>query len=253
MAREFGVETIDTAIAYGDAEVRLGAFGIADFRIISKLPAVPPDCADWAAWVLDELEGSLRRLRVERLDALLLHRPSQLLDGSGPAMIEGLLESKRKGLVARIGVSVYAPADLEKLVPMVPLDIVQAPLNVLDRRFVQSGWLLRLARAGIAFHARSLFLQGLLLATERLPAFSKYDFLLDEWSRWTSNHGTSRVEAAVRFVSAHPEVECAVVGVESAEHLKEVVHASQRPPINCPERISSDDELLLNPSLWNLT
>lgn len=252
MAREYGLETLDTAIAYGDAESRLGAFGVDDFRIISKLPAVPPDCADCATWVLGELEGSLRRLRVEQLDTLLLHRPSQLLERNGPAIVEALLESKRRGLVARIGVSVYAPAELEELVPIVPLDVVQGPLNVLDRRFVQSGWLSRLAREGIAFHARSLFLQGLLLASERVPALSAHDLLLDEWARWTSDHGTGRVEAAVRFVSAHPEVEVAVVGVESAEQLGEVIRASRHGPIDVPKRISSEDERLLNPSLWRL-
>ena len=40
-AKRFGINTLDTAIAYGVSEKRLGEIGVADWRIISKLPAVP--------------------------------------------------------------------------------------------------------------------------------------------------------------------------------------------------------------------
>ncbi|MGP1664729.1 MAG: aldo/keto reductase, partial [Rhodanobacter sp.] len=39
LARESGIDTLDTAIAYGDSEACLGAVGTKGFRVITKLPA----------------------------------------------------------------------------------------------------------------------------------------------------------------------------------------------------------------------
>ena len=44
------------------------------------------------------------------------------------------------------------------------IDIVQLPINIIDRRFVKSAWLRRLKKNNVEIHARSVFLQGLLLS-----------------------------------------------------------------------------------------
>src|SRR5688572_16931975 len=74
-----GLRTLDTAIAYGDSERRLGRVGVQHWHIVTKLPAVDKDCTDVEAWVRTAVAGSLERLRVPRLHGLLLHRPEQLL------------------------------------------------------------------------------------------------------------------------------------------------------------------------------
>ena len=43
-----GVDTLDTAIAYGDSESTLGQAGAAGWRVVTKLPALPEGCADVA-------------------------------------------------------------------------------------------------------------------------------------------------------------------------------------------------------------
>ena len=68
---------------------------------------------------------------------------------------------KRQGLVNKIGI-LYGPDDLDKLAGF-DFDIVQAPMNIIDRRLKNSGWLERLNNKGIETHIRSAFLQGLLL------------------------------------------------------------------------------------------
>jgi aryl-alcohol dehydrogenase-like predicted oxidoreductase len=40
-ARQAGIDTLDTAIAYGNSEERLGELGVQDWKIISKIPALP--------------------------------------------------------------------------------------------------------------------------------------------------------------------------------------------------------------------
>src|SRR5450755_1692147 len=43
-ARSAGVDTVDTAIAYGDSEKCLGDVGMQSWRVVSKLPPVPSAC-----------------------------------------------------------------------------------------------------------------------------------------------------------------------------------------------------------------
>src|SRR4051812_7806276 len=50
-----GIRTLDTAIAYGDSERLLGEIGVADWRVVSKLPALPPECSDIDAWVRESV------------------------------------------------------------------------------------------------------------------------------------------------------------------------------------------------------
>ena len=39
-----GINSLDTAIAYGASESRLGTVGIKNWDVISKLPAIPEEC-----------------------------------------------------------------------------------------------------------------------------------------------------------------------------------------------------------------
>ena len=65
-ARENGISTLDTAIAYGNSEQRLGEIGVQDWQVVSKLPAPPEACTDIGDWLNHELEGSRKRLKIRR-------------------------------------------------------------------------------------------------------------------------------------------------------------------------------------------
>ena len=126
-----GVDTLDTAIAYGSSEATLGQVGVEGWRIITKLPALPVDCRGIAAWVTAQIEQSMSRLGVRQLQGVLLHRPDDLLGENGSSLVTALQGLKAEGLTRQIGVSVYAPEQLEKLTAIMALDLVQAPLNLL--------------------------------------------------------------------------------------------------------------------------
>ena len=57
----------------------------------------------------------------------------------------------------------YDAADLALVMSRFTPDLVQLPFNALDDRLAVSGWLHRLKAVGVEIHARSAFLQGLLL------------------------------------------------------------------------------------------
>lgn len=252
VARGAGIDTLDTAIAYGESEARLGAQGMQSWQVVSKLPPLPPECPDVAEWVNAGVDGSLARLGIPRLKALLLHRSQDLLSPRGDALHRALLACRESGRVGQIGVSVYSPQDIDAVRRRHPIDIVQAPFNVVDRRLATSGMLARLADEGVEVHVRSAFLQGLLLMNpdDRPARFAPWESLWRVWAGWLGAQGLSPLQACLGYVLSQPGVARVVVGVDGVAHLREIVAASRVGPVDPPAALINDDPQLINPLSW---
>jgi aryl-alcohol dehydrogenase-like predicted oxidoreductase len=246
-----GMDTLDTAIAYGQSEACLGRAGVTGWRVITKLPPLSQPVPDVAQWAEELIGGSLRRLGIPQLEAILLHRSHDLLGPQGETYLRTLHDMKAAGMTRAIGVSVYDPGELDRLWPLWRPDLVQAPCNVLDRRLIHSGWLGRLDAAGVRVHLRSVFLQGLLLmpARGRPDRFAQWGDLLDRWTGWCSDRGVSPLVGALAFVRSLSGVERLVVGVDSAAHLEEILAVPFAESVP-PDGIFSEDRDLIDPSRW---
>lgn len=253
-AKSLGVEVIDTAIAYGTSEETLGRIGVESVQVISKLPSLPHDVGNVSRWVHDQVEGSLQRLRIPSLAGLMLHRPAELSGPFGRAIFAALRDCQKAGLVGRIGYSIYDPSELDTLFDDYPPDILQAPLNVVDRRLVSSGWLRRLSQAGVLVHSRSAFLQGLLLMEppSRPAAFGRWRDLWAAWEDYLNRANLSPLEACLAFALSHDQIDKVVVGVNSLEQFNQIATAAERRlSVDAPDSLSSADIDLVDPSRWS--
>lgn len=249
-----GVGTLDTAIAYGESEKRLGEVGIEQWQVISKLPATPIDDVDVAQWVHYSVEHSLKRLGVSKLRGLLLHDSQQLLGPKGGELYQSLMMLKDQNKVEKIGVSIYSPDELDELWPDYQIDIIQAPFNILDRRLATTGWLARLHQAGTEVHIRSVFLQGLLLmdSDKRPGKFNRWESLWEQWRKWLGEQGLSSLQACLGFVLAQSEIDRVVVGVDSLKHMQEILANAEELSMELPEALATEDLDLITPSRWSL-
>ncbi|UML83594.1 aldo/keto reductase [Leptospira interrogans] len=250
-----GIRMIDTAIAYGESEKRLGQIGVSNWQIISKLPPIPSDIQNVKKWAIEMVEGSLFRLGVSSLKGLLLHKSDLLLEPGGEKLYEALIHLKGTGLVDQIGVSVYDPAHIDLYIKKFVIDIVQLPLNVLDRRLLNSTWFSAIKRKKIEIHVRSVFLQGLLLMdpNKRPDYFSRWNTIFEDWDCWLKENRISPLEACLGFVGSVTGIDRVIVGVDSKKHIMEILNVCKS---NCflkiPDHISSEDENLLLPYNWKL-
>jgi len=247
-----GFRVLDTAISYGESEQRLGMMGVGGWQVVSKLPGLPEPGVAIGGLVREWVAGSLRRLRIPRLAGVLLHRPQQLLSSHGEDLYYVLAGLVQEGVVEKIGVSIYDPAELDALCTRFRFDLVQSPFNVFDQRLLKSGWLRRMHDAGIEVHTRSAFLQGLLLMTpsSRPKQFDRWRSLWDEWDRWLEEQGLTPLQACLGFVLSHSEIDCVVVGVDNVRQLQDIVRATSTKPVSVPSSLATDEAELIHPSLW---
>lgn len=255
-AAERGVSYIDTAPAYGDAEILIGRHLPRGhkMRVVTKTPALPDATIDarYEQRVLDTLAASLDRLKVDAVHALLVHQSGDLGKPGWQRLVGAMNEVKARGWAAHVGASIYDIDQMELVESRFAPELVQLPFNVFDRRLSESGALARLKAAGIEVHARSAFLQGLLLMDPaNLPEFfgplrEKIASLHHRWAK----QGLRPVAGCLAFMLQHAELDAVVVGVNKLAELDEIIAAVTA--VNHVEfdPLPSVDVLYLNPSRW---
>ncbi len=129
----YGVNHIDTAASYGDAEQRLGPW-MEKYRSEFFLATKTGDRK--YAEARDSIRRSLERLRTDHLDLLQLHavvEDSEWEEATGPGgALEAAIEAREQGLVRFIGItshSLYAPAIHKKSLERFDFDSVLLPFN----------------------------------------------------------------------------------------------------------------------------
>ncbi len=253
-ATKNNIDTLDTAIVYGESEDVLGRIGVNEFKIVTKLPPAPKNVTNVKTWAVTNVNLSLKKLNVKKVYGLILHQSDDFLGEQGFELYDTLCELRESGLVDKIGVSIYSPDELDSLEDSgVEIDIVQAPFNILDRRLETSGWMRKLKSSGVEIHVRSVFLQGLLLlgSNNRSQYFSKWNNYFKKFDRWIVETNQSPLGACLNFVNSFKEIDKIVVGVETVNQLREIISSLDgNYRISVPAYLEIDDTMLINPSNW---
>jgi len=251
-AKSIGIRTLDTANAYGESELTLGKISISqDFDIISKIPALKSNDIDIAPY----FSCSLNRLNSKNIDALMFHDADDLLKSSkGQLRFRSLLQQKELEKVNKIGLSVYNPEQVERVITRYPIDIIQLPLNCLDQRFINSGVLKTTVENKIEVHCRSIFLQGLLLMEDQKvdDYFTPYLSFLEQFWRAAKEANLSPLAFALSIAVQRTEINKIIVGCCSVKQLEQIVKAYESAQNFAGRHLSlaCNDENFIIPSNW---
>lgn len=258
VARNCRISIIDTAALYGSSEEVLGRIlpEDHDFKLITKtirIDACRITPAD-ASMLEKTFTDSLYKLRCHSIYGLMIHSADDLLAEGGSLLFECMTFLKEQGLIQKIGVSVYTSEQVDQVLQQFAIDLIQLPVNVLDQRLLQGKQLFNLKAAGVEIHARSAFLQGLLLMDPgELPRhFDPVRKHLLRYHEYLNECGLTPMQAALGFVTALDEIDVVICGVNNHQQLKELCAASARhTPIDL-RQFALDDEMILNPSKWSM-
>lgn len=249
-----GIGLLDTAPSYGNSEHVLGNANVKDFQIVTKTRHFNQTVITNKEVDLlnDDLGQSLKSLKHESLYGLLVHNVDDLLKPGADKLFNQLMYFRQQGLVSKIGVSVYTGDKIQNIVDKFDIDLIQLPFNIIDRRLIDGGILKMLKKLGIEVHARSIFLQGLLLMTDdRRPSqFSRWNSLWGVWYQWLNDNNITALEATIRYASSIPEISKILVGVDTKTQLQDIVQATKGDLPVVPKDLFTNDSDLLNPVNW---
>jgi uncharacterized protein len=263
-AFENGINTFDTAYAYGDSEDVIGAWLKEskykdEASIISKMkPHSINDYKDGEKSyevVRKEIEKSLKRLGIEKLKGYLFHSPHYIYLSH---MVEGMRKVKEEGMVENIGVSIYDEAEALQAAELA-VDYIQVPYNIFDQRLDKTEFWNVAKKNKVTVFARSPFLQGLLLMkSETIPAhLSHATKLVKEFEQISEKANISRKALALLFSYNHPHADHIVFGVDTIDQLKEDMDIVKNPPEgvetvleDLKTRFQDIPRSIVLPSLW---
>ena len=244
---------IDTAANYKNSEIIIGKYSTKKFKIITKIKKIPKGVKDLEKWLKNEIYISCKKLRVNKIYGLLVHDTQDLKNKKKAKKIYKTFDILKKSkIIEKIGLSIYNPNELDLYLKNYNFEIVQAPLNIFDRRIINSGWLKKINEKGIEFFARSIFLQGLLIKDINKidKFFSPYKKKFEKFENWTQKLNISKVEACIRFVNSYREVDKVIVGINNKMHFFENYKFLKKDKLIVPNSLEIKSGKILNPKLW---
>lgn len=249
-----GINTLDTADAYGDAINTIGAYNKmypGRFQINSKFKCQKNKSIE------EQLYISLGDLNMQNLHVYFYHSCNDLI--SFPETLVELVKLKKDRVIDKIGLSIYSNDEFEIAIKMSGIDVIQIPFNVLDN-LNKRGRLIELAKeSGKEVQARSIFLQGaLFMNIDSLPSWLQplkpYVKMLAEVSKLT---GLSIMELVFLYVISQPGINQFLVGVDNIQHLESNIQAieaclkqERESILPLIDQIDVKEIELLNPSSW---
>jgi aryl-alcohol dehydrogenase-like predicted oxidoreductase len=242
---EAGCNYFDTAPNYGrgTSETLLGKAlegRRAGVVISSKVGHQADGRTDYAAdKIAASVEGSLRRLKTDFIDVLFLHNPPfECLNGVSPHY-EVLRQLKTAGKIRAYGASLDWAREMVELINTTDSQVIEILFNIFHQ---DPAAVFTLARAkGVGLVAKVPLDSGWLAG--RYTAQSQFTGIRSRWTpdvirrradlvdrtAFVTDDGSSRVQAALRFILAYPEMASVIPGVRSLDQLKENLSAADRP------------------------
>src|SRR5688572_28240625 len=211
---ELGINFVDTADSYGPevSEVIIAEAlhpYPAGLVIGTKGGLVRPGPGRWPSDARPEhlrraLEGSLKRLRLERIDLYQLHAPDPKVPYEDS--VGTLAELQRAGKIRHLGVSNVSVRELEQARRIAPIVSVQNQYNLEDRS--SDSVLAACEMAGIAFIPWFPLGAGSLLRSGKLR-------------RVAARFGASAAQVAIAWLLARSPMMLPIPGTASIAHLEE--------------------------------
>lgn len=216
-----GIDALDTAPAYGSAEETIGAAGWAGSVHTKIDPGLDPATS---------LAESLARLHRDHVEILYLHDAAEVLRPDS-AVVEAAYRLVGQG-IGVLGASVYELAEFDAAVDDPRIGAIQVPLNVLDRH-IDEGRLETATIGGVQIYARSVLLQGVLVASPdwvevALPGLGGYVAAFQSVAR---ECGRPPLELAIGWATAIPGIRGIVLGAGSTDELQGLVSAFRSEPL----------------------
>ncbi len=246
-----GIEILDTADVYGDAQAVIGEYHLLTkniFKINSKFKgnSLPVEV---------QIEKILNELNIPALNVYFYHSFHDFVNS--PNLMSDLVKLKTEGKFKKIGLSVYENSELELAILNPHIDVIQLPFNLFDNINERGAMLKKAKKYNKMIQIRSVYLQGLFFKEiSKLPVklepLAKH---LTTIQRIATNNNISIEQLAIAYATMQEYIDEIIIGVENENQLIENVELFENrydeSIIDEINKINIEEKELLYPKNWN--
>ena len=221
------IYSIDTAINYGNNDNVLKDYIDNKHQIITKIPKFKKYDKYSEETTKRHINNSLIKLKIKRFHAILLHEPNQLLSHNGIKIYKNLLNLKKNKLTKNIGISVYSLKETIKILTKFKFDLIQLPFNILNQEFNNKDFLELVKKKKIKIHARSIFLQGVLINKKirKKKYFSRWSGIFGEIDMIKKYNKINEKDLNISFCVAQKWIDKIIIGIDNYQQLKSILNS----------------------------
>ena len=171
----------------------------------------------------NEIKFSKNFMKRNEIYCLMFHNTEIIKDKKKITHVINYVKENLK--IKKIGISVYSPNEVRRVMKFFKPDLIQFPINVFDQTFLKKNFLFSLKKKGIELHARSIFLQGLLLQKE-YPSFLHKDLKKHWkiWNNWLKENNISPLVACISFINKIKDLDGVIIGIETLKQLNLILN-----------------------------
>lgn len=244
----------DTSFAYDDFIYSKNFFKQDILKISTKIVFKNSDFKkkNFEKKIIDLLKKKIIQSKIKNFETILIHNYEDIKIKNFPFLFHLMKNLKKLGLAKKIGISVYNPKSIVNLDKKYKIDVVQAPLNLLDRRFMSAEITKLFKKKQIKLQARSIFLQGFLLENEKIIKKKiKTNKIFSRLFNWCKKNKISRHEACINFIKSQNSLDSVVIGIENLDQLKGflAIFFSKKKKV-FPRNIFTNDINIIDPRRW---
>tara|TARA_B100001057_G_scaffold147440_1_gene147358 strand:- start:7668 stop:9017 length:1350 start_codon:yes stop_codon:yes gene_type:complete len=193
----------------------------------------------------------MSKFNIDKFYGILIHNFEQLPSNQIKKIFKILKILKEKGITNKIGISIYDCNKIIKIINKYQFDILQCPFSIFDQRLLDNNTINKIKKTKIEIHARSIFLQGLLLKNEIDGYFDKWNKKFNNYSEWIKKNKIDRMQSALNFVLNHNFIDKIVIGFDSEKQINDILcRLEEYYFLKFPNYLKVDDIKLINPSNW---
>lgn len=247
------INYIDTAMNYNESYKILSKIGCKKFKVITKIGNFDSSSSLNILKLNKKIKKNLQDFKIKNFEAVLFHQENFLLSKTGEKVFKFLLELKKNKIINKIGVSIYNFPILKKIINYYDIDVVQCPVNVFDNDFISHEAINLFKKNNkIEVHARSIFLQGLLLLkTVDIPdKFYRYRRYFNLWNSFLFKNNISNLKYCLNFVKKNKFINRIIVGVQDEAQLDMIIKNYKIKSYLKKIKFDIQDKKLLKPYLW---
>ena len=246
------VRYIDTSINYSGVHKILGKLNLNKIKVITKISIPTNNNINAELWIEKIIKNIVRDLKTRSLYCVLIHNSNILLNNKYKKYILNLNELKKKGKIKKIGFSVYNLREAKILLKKYKFDILQVPLNIINQTFCDKNFLQNIRKKNIEIHARSVFLQGILLSKDlrKMKYFKRWRTFWKDYYNWLNKNRVSGLTACLSFINGVKNISGYVIGIENEKQFKQVLDCKIKKNLKFESFLSQKNKKLIDPSKW---